>query len=118
MTTADVIIANRAYRDHAVPPGEEEPADRGRGGLIVAVSPAVVTGAGGTTWVGAGRGTHDRAYVDGRGDEMLATGSGLLRHRRVFFDDVSWERFYGTVANAFLWPLLHQVRVPLAERTG
>ena len=118
MTTADVIIANRAYRDHAVPPGEEEPADTGRGGLLVAVSPAVVTGAGGTTWVGAGRGTHDRAYVDGRGDEMLATGSGLLRHRRVFFDDVSWERFYGTVANAFLWPLLHQVRVPLAERTG
>ncbi|MEZ4491804.1 MAG: hypothetical protein R3C29_00630 [Dehalococcoidia bacterium] len=30
---------------------------------------------------------------------------------------MSWERFYGTVANAFLWPA-SPGQVPLAERTG
>ncbi len=118
MTSADVIVANRAYRDHAVPPGEDEPPETGRGGLIAAVSPAVATGEGGTTWVGAGRGPCDAAYVDDRGDEELATVGGPLRHRRVFFDDETWDQFYAKVSNAFLWPMLHLVRVPLPERTG
>jgi len=82
------------------------------------VAPAIAHGPGGTTWVGAGRGSHDREFVDARGDELLDSPSGPVRHRRVFFGDDTWARFYQRTANGFLWPLLHLVRVPLPERTG
>lgn len=117
MAAADVIVANRAYLDHSVGPGEGEEPPAGKGGLVAAVAPVVQPwdGSTGTTWIGAGRGARDPAWVDADGYELIATERGPMRHRRLFFDDPVWEAHYGMVANSFLWPLLHLVRTPLPD---
>ncbi|MEP7217110.1 MAG: trehalose-6-phosphate synthase, partial [Anaerolineaceae bacterium] len=69
-------------------------------------------------WIGAGRGTFDHDWVDSEGFELLESPRGPVCHRRLFFDDETWEGHYGAVANSFLWPLLHLVREPLPERTN
>ncbi len=117
---AELILANRAYLDHAVAPGHDQPSQPAQGGLLAAVRPAIAPwdGASGTTWIGAGRGEHDRAWSDPDGYELIPTPSGSLRHRRLYFSAATWRGHYGAVANGFLWPLLHLVREPLPERTG
>lgn len=118
--SADLIVANRAYLDHLAPPdgGGEPPV--AAGGLIEAVRPVIDAwdGERGTTWIGAGRGPYDREWVDERGYELIDTPHGPLRHRRLFFDEATWDGHYRSAANAFLWPLLHQVRVPLPRATS
>lgn len=112
---ANLILANRAYLEHIARPGEAEPPPPANGGLLAALRPIIVpwAGRGGTTWIGAGRGPFDRDWADPNGYELLPTVGGELRHRRLFFDDATWQGHYAHVANSFLWPLLHIVREPL-----
>lgn len=111
----DLIVANRAFVDHEQPPGRAVSPESGGGGLLAAVRPVITAwdGSGGTIWLGAGRGSHDREFVDESGYETLETPRGPLRHRRVFVDDDDWAGHYLQSANAFLWPLLHIVESPL-----
>lgn len=114
---ACLILANRAYVDHAIPPGEDGVSQPTPGGLLAAVRPAIAPwrdGAG-TTWIGAGRGEYDRAWTGPDGYELIPTPQGQLRHRRLFFPPRQWDGHYGGVANGFLWPLLHLVRQPLPD---
>ena len=116
--TAPLILANRAYGDHETsPPGAPI---QGAGGLVAAVGSAIAAwdGVTGTRWIGAGRGTHDREYVDEQGCEVLQTGRGPLLHQRLFFDAATWAGHYEAVANGFLWPLLHHVRPGMTERAA
>jgi trehalose 6-phosphate synthase len=110
-----LILANRSYLDHDVPPTAGWTPSPASGGLLAAVRPLMAPwdGHSGTTWIGAGRGTFDREFTDGAGYEILATPSGGLRHRRLFFDRATWEAHYASVSNSFFWPLLHIVREPL-----
>src|SRR5690606_34274006 len=65
------------------------------------------------------RGRFDREWTDAGGREALALpGGGSLSHRRLFFDDDAWEGHYVHAANAFLWPAMHLVRLPLPALTG
>ncbi len=115
--TADLILANRAYLDHNTPPGGGPPPPAGTGGLLVAVSPTIARD-GSTTWIGAGRGIYDREWTDVDGREMLELpGGGTLAHRRLYFDDPTWEGHYAATANGFLWPIMHLVRAPLPRVT-
>ncbi len=120
MATAALILANRAYLDHEAPRGAPEPSAAANGGLLAAVRPVIAPwdGQKGTTWIGAGRGTYDRDWVDADGFELIPSFRGPVCHRRLFFDDKTWMGHYGAVANSFFWPLLHLVREPLPERTG
>ncbi|MBI2766830.1 MAG: trehalose-6-phosphate synthase [Chloroflexi bacterium] len=112
---ADLILANRAYVDHLTPPGAPDgPTPAIEGGLLAAVRPLIApwSEGTGTTWIGAGRGAHDREFTDERGFETLATGRGGLRHRRLYFDESTWNGHYSLTSNSFLWPLLHLVSRP------
>ena len=113
----DLILANRALLDHHAPPGAVGGASPAAGGLVEAVRPVLVPwdGARGTTWIGAGRGPHDRAWTDERGFELLETPAGPIRHQRLYFPEADWRGHYAEVANGFFWPLLHLVRVDLPE---
>ncbi len=117
---ADLILANRAYLDHEAPPGGTTSPEPVTGGLLAALRPAIAPwdGRSGTTWIGAGRGSHDGAWVDERGYEFILTPRGPLRHRRLLFDEAMWRGHYGRVANGLLWPLLHIVREPLPDRAA
>jgi trehalose-6-phosphate synthase len=75
-------------------------------------------GATGTTWIAVGRGRYDRHWSDPEGVELIATGDGQLRQRRLFVDDATWAGHYAETANRFFWPLLHFVRSDLAAATG
>jgi trehalose-6-phosphate synthase len=114
---AGLILANRAYCDHELPPGEESQPPDPQGGLLAAVRPAVVPwdGMDGTLWIGAGRGACDRAHTDERGFEVIETARGPLWHRRLYFDDETWRGHYAEAANGFLWPLMHLVTQPLPD---
>ncbi|MGI8925388.1 MAG: trehalose-6-phosphate synthase [Tepidiformaceae bacterium] len=112
---AGIILANRAYLDHdQAPRGTATPAPA-QGGLLAAVRPVIAPwdGEKGTLWMGAGRGSHDRDWADAGGFEVIDTPRGPLRHRRLFFDEATWQGHYAAVANCFFWPLLHLVRDPL-----
>lgn len=114
---ASLILANRSFVDHGdAGPGLEP----GQGGLIAALGPVIAPWdkGTGTTWIGAGRGSHDREFTDEAGYELVTTPRGPLRHRRLFFDAETWRQHYSQVANSFFWPLLHLVRAPLPEVTG
>ncbi len=113
----DLILANRALLDHHAPPGVAGGAATAAGGLVEAVRPVLVPwdGAGGTTWIGAGRGPHDRAWTDDAGFELLETPAGPIRHQRLYPSEADWRGHYAEVANGFFWPLLHLVRVDLPE---
>lgn len=116
--TADLILANRAYLDHNAPPGGGTPPPAGTGGLLVAVSPTISRD-GSTTWIGAGRGQFDREWTDAEGREELALpGGGILSHRRLYFDEPTWDGHYAETANGFFWPLFHLVRAPLPWLTS
>ncbi|MDZ7728636.1 MAG: trehalose-phosphatase [Dehalococcoidia bacterium] len=117
--TADVIVANRAYLDHNTPPGDAGPPPTGGGGLLVAVSPTIARD-GSTTWIGAGRGSHDREWTDAGGrEELQLPGGGILAHQRLFFDDDRWTAHYATTTpTASPWPFLHLVRLPFPELTS
>jgi len=112
---ADLILANRSYLDHDVPPTAGWTPSPASGGLLAAVRPLIAPwdGHSGTTWIGAGGGAFDRAFADAAGYEIISTPSGGLRHRRLFFDAATWEAHYAGVSNNFFWPLLHIVREPL-----
>src|SRR5688572_25131409 len=114
---AGLILANRAYCDHELPPGDEDQAPDGKGGLLAAVRPAIVPwdGEDGTLWIGAGRGASDHLYTDERGFEIIETARGPLWHRRLYFTDETWHGHYADAANGFLWPLVHLVREPLPD---
>ena len=118
--SADLILANRAYMDHEAPFGGENRTPVGKSGLLAAVRPVIGSwdGRTGTTWVGAGRGRYDRQWTDARGFEIIPTAQGDLRHRRLFFDEGTWQAHYAAVANSFFWPLLHLVREPLPDHTA
>jgi len=120
MVTAALILANRSYLDHEAPRGAPEPSAPTNGGLLAAVRPVIAPwdGRRGSTWIGAGRGTFDRDWVNSDGFELIQSPRGPVCHRRLFFDDETWEGHYVAVANSFLWPLLHLVREPLPERTN
>lgn len=117
---ADLILANRAYLDHETPRSANAPSPAGSGGLLAAVRPIIEPwdGNAGTTWIGAGLGRYDREWTDERGFEMLETGRGLVRHRRLYFDASTWTGHYAEVSNSFLWPLVHLVREDLPKMTG
>ncbi len=110
-----IVLANRAFVDHATPPGARAMPEVPPGGLLAALRPLVEPwdGSQGTTWIGAGRGSCDRAWTDDRGYEFIPTPRGPLRHRRIYLDNPTWQGHYGAVANSFLWPLVHLVRRPL-----
>jgi trehalose-6-phosphate synthase len=110
-----LILANRSYLDHDRPRGAGEAASPASGGLIAAVRPIIApwTGDSGTTWIGASRGEFDREFTDAEGFERIATPGGSLRHRRLFFDEATWQSHYALVSNSCFWPLLHLVREPL-----
>ncbi|HEX6030410.1 MAG TPA: trehalose-6-phosphate synthase [Tepidiformaceae bacterium] len=112
---ADLVLANRAYCDHDLPPGEGPAVSPGHGGLLAALRSAIVPwdGRSGTTWIGSGRGSCDRQYTDEHGYELIDTARGALRHQRLYFDEDTWRGHYSETANSFLWPLLHLVREPL-----
>lgn len=114
----DLILANRALLDHHAPPGGVAGPAAATGGLVEAVRPVLVPwdGASGTTWIGAGRGPHDRAWTDAAGFELLDTPAGPIRHQRLYLDESDWRGHYAEVANGFFWPLLHLVRVDLPEK--
>lgn len=115
-----LILANRAFLDHDVAPGGDGRTRPGDGGLLAALRPVIVPwdGETGTIWIGAGRGRFDREWVDANGYELVPTSAGVLRHRRLLFDESTWHGHYAAVANSFFWPLLHLVRESLPERTG
>ena len=114
----DLILANRALLDHHAPPGEAGVAATAAGGLVEAVRPVLVPwdGAAGTTWIGAGRGPHDRAWTDAAGFELIEIPAGPIRHQRLYFSEADWRGHYAEVANGFFWPLLHLVRVDLPHK--
>lgn len=115
VAAAGLILANRSYTDHDAPPGEREAVAESDGGLLAAVRPVIApwNGSSGTTWIGAGRGRFDDRFVDDRGYELVPVREGLLRHRRLSFDEATWTDHYAAVANGFFWPLLHLSRRPL-----
>jgi len=117
---AGLILANRAYIDHSLPPGSAEPPSPSGGGLVAALRAAVAPGLGerDSVWIGAGRGSADRAYVDSSGRETIGTDLGPLQHQRLFFEDWTWDAHYSRVSNAFLWPLLHLSQLDLPALTG
>jgi trehalose 6-phosphate synthase len=106
---AELLLANRAYLDHDRPPGVAGGDRPAAGGLVAAIRPAVAPwdGHSGTIWIGAGRGAHDRDFVDAQGCELIPTEAGPLRQCRLFFDAEAWAGHYTATSNAFLWPLLH-----------
>lgn len=110
-----IVLANRAFVDHAAAPGEGARTEVPPGGLLAALRPLIEPwdGSQGTTWIGAGRGEFDRAWTDDRGYEFVPTPRGPLRHRRIYLDNPTWQGHYAAVANSFLWPLVHLVRRPL-----
>ena len=114
----DLILANRALLDHHAPPGVAGGVSPAAGGLVEAVRPALVPwdGVSGTTWIGAGRGPHDRAWTDGDGFELLETPAGPIRHQRLYLSESDWRGHYAEVANGFFWPLLHLVRIDLPAK--
>ncbi len=116
----DLILANRALLDHHAPPGTAEGVPPAAGGLVEAVRPVLVPwdGVRGTTWIGAGRGPHDRAWTDARGFELIETPAGPIRHQRLYLPESDWRGHYVEVANGFFWPLLHLVRVDLPEASA
>jgi len=118
VTGPDIILANRAFVDHEDLPGAGAIAVPAPGGLVAAVRGVFDPwdGCAGTTWIGAGRGSQDHAWVDEQGIELLETARGPLRHRRLFFDDDTWQAHYARVSNSFLWPLLHLASAPLPLR--
>ncbi len=120
VAAAGLILANRSYTDHNAPPGAAETAGESDGGLLAAVRPVIEpwNGTSGTTWIGAGRGRFDHLWVDAQGYELLPVREGLLRHRRLSFDEATWTNHYGAVANGFFWPLLHLSQRPLPLLTG
>ncbi|MEX2081216.1 MAG: hypothetical protein WEC33_06335, partial [Dehalococcoidia bacterium] len=61
---ADLVLANRAYADHESPRTDNAPPVAGAGGLLAVVKAVLAPwdGVHGTTWVGAGRGRHDREH--------------------------------------------------------
>ncbi|HEY5476573.1 MAG TPA: trehalose-6-phosphate synthase [Tepidiformaceae bacterium] len=115
VAAAGLILANRSYIDHNAPPGKTEDAAESDGGLLAAVRPVIAPwdGESGTTWIGAGRGKFDDLWVDARGHELVAVRGGMLRHRRLTFDETTWNNHYGAVSNGFFWPLMHLSRRPL-----
>jgi trehalose 6-phosphate synthase len=116
----ELLLANRAYLDHATPRSGGAAPPVATGGLVTAVHSLIQPwdGERGTTWIAAGRGAHDREWTDEHGFELLETEHGLLHHRRLYFDDSAWQGHYNAVSNRFLWPLLHLVREPLPAVTG
>lgn len=115
-TRAGLILANRAFLDHDAPPGEPAvDSSGGQGGLLAAVRPQIEPwhDGQGSVWIGAGRGPFDREFTDAAGWETIETPRGPVRHRRLYFDGETWRGHYAAVANSFLWPLLHLVRLPL-----
>lgn len=116
---ADLILANRAYMEHEAPHGADAPSAAGNGGLLAAVRPVIRgwDGRSGTTWIGAGRGSFDHEWTDEAGYELIPTAQGDLRHRRLYFDEFTWQAHYAAISNSFLWPLLHLVREPLPDLT-
>jgi trehalose 6-phosphate synthase len=117
---ADLILANRAYVDHELPPGSGSRSEPVNGGLLAAVRTVIAPwdGERGTTWIGAGRGVCDREFTDEDGYELLPTVQGPLRHRRLYWPDEEWRLHYAEVANGFGWPLLHLIREALPSVTG
>lgn len=117
---ADLILANRAYMEHEAPRGAAAPSAAVNGGLLAAVRPVIGAwdGTRGTTWIGAGRGSFDHEWTDASGYELIPTPQGELRHRRLYFDEFTWQAHYAVVSNSFLWPLLHLVREPLPDLTS
>lgn len=116
----DLILASRALVDHDGPPGESEGLASAVGGLVEAVRPILVPwdGADGTTWIGAARGSHDQAWTNAAGIELLETPAGPIRHQRIYLRHADWQGYYSEVANGFFWPLLHLVRVDLSEKVN
>ena len=105
----DLILANRP----AVSDGGAA------GGLVEAVRPVAVPwdGASGTTWIGgAPLASGESAGASDAAFELVETGAGLLRQRRLRFDAATWRGHYAETANAFLWPLLHLSHEPLPDR--
>lgn len=113
----ELILANRAYLDHDEAEAPGRLPRGGTGGLVAAVRSVIAPwdGERGTTWIGAGRGPFDRLWTDAAGREVIATAHGPLHHRRLFFDDETWEAHYSDVANSFFWPLLHLAYRPLPD---
>ena len=114
-----LILANRAYVDHDVPPSDGAIPSPGAGGLLAALHSVIEPWAGesGTTWIGASRGTFDREWSDASGYELIETPRGPLRHRRLFFAETTWHSHYDTVSNSFFWPLLHLSHERLPDLT-
>lgn len=116
----ELVLANRAYVDHDVPPGAPGadllPAG---GGLLAALRPVVApyTGGTGTTWISVSRGAYDSAWSDADGIELIATEAGRLRQRRLDVDAATWAGHYAETSNGFLWPALHLVREELTTGT-
>ncbi len=113
---AGLILANRAFEDNARGADGARQTVATSGGLLAAVRPAIQPweGGAGTTWIGAAPlRPGERDTLDDV--EFVDLPNGKLRQRRLTFDHATWAGHYSAVANGFLWPLLHLVRLSLPE---
>ena len=107
MTSRVLVASNRGPVTFSESPGGELEAQRGSGGLVTALAPAVQDTGG--LWVAAAMSDADRrkAEEDPRGRLEVKVEDAVYRLRFLSFDDDVYDRFYNGVSNRLLWFLHH-----------
>jgi trehalose 6-phosphate synthase len=106
VTSRILVASNRGPVTFSESNGQLE-AQRGSGGLVAALAPAVQDTGG--LWVAAAMSEADRrkAAEDPRGRLEVKVDDALYRLRLLSFDDDVYDRFYNGVSNRLLWFLHH-----------
>ena len=106
MTRRVLVASNRGPVTFTDVDGQLE-AQRGSGGLVAALAPAVQETGG--LWVAAAMSPEDRAKAaeDPRGRMEIKIEDALYRLRLLSFDEDVYDRFYNSISNRLLWFLHH-----------
>ena len=106
MTPRILVASNRGPVTFSESDGQLE-AQRGSGGLVTALAPAVQDTGG--LWIAAAMSDEDRrkAAEDPRGRLEVKVDEALYRLRLLSFDADVYDRFYNGVSNRLLWFLHH-----------
>lgn len=106
MTPRVLVASNRGPVTFTDVDGQLE-AQRGSGGLVAALAPAVQETGG--LWVAAAMSPEDRAKAaeDPRGRMEVKIDEALYRLRLLSFEEDVYDSFYNTISNRLLWFLHH-----------
>ncbi len=106
MTSRVLVASNRGPVTFTNVDGQLE-AQRGSGGLVSALAPAVQETGG--LWVAAAMNAEDKAKAseDPRGRMEVKIDDAVYRLRLLSFEDDVYDRFYNSISNRLLWFLHH-----------